>query len=58
MELVAEEAQPKYTPHVVGEIGIVELHRPSLLARRKAAKHQQATTVGQKRFKWVTLYHF
>ena len=38
--LVGEENQPHDAPHVVGPIGVIELHRPPFLLGREAAQHQ------------------
>ena len=54
VELVSKEAQAKYSPHIIGEIGIIEMHRPTLLGWRETAKHQQTTAFGKKRLKGMT----
>jgi hypothetical protein len=43
MSLVAFETNAKDAPHVIDEIRIKEVHRPSMARRRKATEHQQAS---------------
>ena len=49
MVLVAEENVACDAPHVVYEIRIEEVHRPSLPFRRKAAEHKYPGPLRQKR---------
>lgn len=45
--------QSEDAPHVVLNVRIEELHRPSALGRWEAAKHQNARIIRDERFKWV-----
>lgn len=54
---VAVKHQSHHTPHIVLEIGIVELHRPARTGRRKTAEHQQPCPLRQKRFEGVRFGH-
>jgi hypothetical protein len=38
---VVEEQYPKDAPHVVGEIGVEELHAPPFAGRWETSEHQQ-----------------
>ena len=49
VQLVAKEDQPHDAPHVVGVVGVIPLHAPTLRCRRKGAEHQQ---LGIRRQEW------
>lgn len=42
MVFVAEEGESEDAPHVVLEVGVVEVHCPSFAFRRKAPEHEHA----------------
>jgi hypothetical protein len=56
MQFVTKEDEPNNTPHIIGEIGVVEAHGPSLFGRRKGAQHKQTGIFRQKRFKRVQFF--
>ena len=49
------EQQPPNAPHVVGEVGIEEIHAPPFPCGRKTAQHEQLCAFGQKRLQRVAL---
>ena len=49
MQFVAEEDMAEYAPHVIDEVGIKEIHTPTVACRRKTAEHQQPCVFRQKR---------
>lgn len=46
---VPEEDEPEDTPHVVLEIGVVEVHFPACARGREAAEHEDAGVSGEER---------
>ena len=54
--LVLEEADAEDAPHVVGEVGIIEVHRPAFLSRREAAEHQQTASFWKERRERMALH--
>lgn len=52
---VMKEQKTKDTPHVIGKIGIEEIHAPAFACWRKTAQHEQACLRGQERLQWMAL---
>lgn len=56
MILVTKENEALYAPMVVDEVGVVEVHAPSLPLRRETAQEEHTAVLWQKGVQRMVLY--
>jgi len=56
MLFVTEEDETYDAPHVVDEVGIIELHAPTFRGGRETTQHKQPAAFGEERFERVMFY--